>query len=466
MDFVSLTFGLFLLIGVIVYYFIPKNKQWIWLLILGMFFYAQAGMKACLFLGMSIVTSYLYGLFADKLGKIGLFFVILINLVALLFVKFSPNLVVVLGISFYTLQIIAYMVDVFRGETLPEKNLFKYALFVSFFPQILQGPIPRFKQLAGQLTGGYVFDYENVCFGLWLMIWGYFQKLVIADRAAIVVNTIFGNAAQYEGFILLLGGVLYSIQLYTDFNGCVCIATGAAQLFGIRLAENFRQPYFSISISDFWKRWHISLSSFLRDYVYIPLGGNRKGNIRKYVNILITFLVSGIWHGGGPHFIVWGLMHGMYQVIGAIMMPIRDKLVTSMHINRLSFSHQLYKKVFTFVLVMLAWVMFRVDSVKMGLSFWKKMLVFNPWVLVNGDLYLLGIGQMEFLFFILSITVLFVVSILQNKYHGMGVALRELLAKESLVFRWFIILLGLFVIILFGIYGPGYDASQFIYGQF
>lgn len=466
MDFVTLTFGLFLLIGVIVYYFIPKNKQWIWLLILGMFFYAQAGKKACVFLAASILTSYLYGIFHEKGKKIGLFTAICFNLALLAFVKFKPSFVVVVGISFYTLQIIAYMVDVYKKDIKPERNLFRYALFVTFFPQILQGPIPRWKQLSGQLFEGHRFDYETFCFGLWLMIWGYFQKLVIADRCAIVVNTIFGNPGAYEGVYAILGGVLYSIQLYTDFNGCVCIATGVAQLFGITLTPNFKQPYFATGISDFWHRWHISLSSWLRDYIYIPLGGNRKGTLRKYINLLLTFLISGIWHGGGLHFIVWGLMHGCYQVLGSVFMPVRNKLVKVFSINRDSFSHQLYKRIVTFTLVMLAWVMFRADSVMSGLRMMRSMLVLNPWVLVNGDLYTLGIGQMEFTLLMMSIVVLFVVSFLQDQFHKNGVSLRDVLAEQSLIFRWGIILLGIFTILLFGIYGPGYDASEFIYGQF
>lgn len=482
LEFTSLGFFTFLLLGAIVYYCIPKKGQWLWLLFLSMFFYVTNAGKLTIFIVFSIITSWLYGYIIDKKGlsmqlkRWGLVVVISLNILLLLFLKIASSgtllankisldrfaFLIPMGISFYTLQIIAYCVDVYKGKILPQKNIFKYALFVSFFPQILQGPIPRYEQIGSQLYTGHKFNYEKITFGLQLIIWGCFQKMVVADAAAIVVNRVFGEWQNYTGIIVLFAAVLYSIQLYADFAGCVCIAIGAAELFGIKIADNFNHPYFSTSIQDFWRRWHISLSSWLRDYIYIPLGGNRKGKIRKYINIMLTFLVSGIWHGIGSHYIIWGLLHGCYQIIGDLLKPVRDLAVKLFKVNRDSFSHKLYKQVVTFVLVMMAWIFFRAESVSVALHMIKNMITtFNPWVLFNDELYLLGLNPKESRVLFFSIFVMWVVSMLQKKMH-----IRETLAKQTLIFRWFIIFAGIFAILIFGIYGPGYDAGEFIYGNF
>lgn len=293
------------------------------------------------------------------------------------------------------------------------------------------------------------------------MIWGYFQKLVIADRAAVIVDRLFGEYRSYTGVYMLLAGVLYSIQLYTDFNGCVCIARGASEMLGITLAENFDHPYFATSIQDFWHRWHMSLSSWLRDYVYIPLGGNRKGKLRKYVNILLTFLVSGLWHGMGLTYLVWGFLHGLYQIIGSLLMPVRDRLVSLTKTDRGCFSHRLLKQLCTFFLVMLAWIFFRADSVTQALQMIRQMAVFNPWVLWNQSVYLLGLDAKNVWILFFAIAILLLVSIWQTKTD-----IRGWLAKQGIVFRYAVVYLALFAVLIFGIYGPGYDAVQFIYGGF
>ncbi|MBE5869770.1 MAG: MBOAT family protein [Lachnospiraceae bacterium] len=493
MDFISLSYGVFLLTGIVLYYSIPKKRQWIWLLLLGIFFYVHVSGKLTFFIAMSTLTSYLFGVFADvirkkkpeeqqkRILKAALFIVIAGNVLVLFLLKLAASanvwasrlhltrfsLWLPVGISFYTLQIVAYCVDVYRGKVEPQKNPAKYALFVTFFPQILQGPIPRYQELSKELFEGHDFQYRKIVSGLELMLWGFFQKLVIADRANIVVNRIYGEYESYQGFLILLAGFLYSIQLYADFSGCVCIARGSAALFGIELGQNFEHPYFADSVADFWHRWHISLSQWLRDYVYIPLGGNRKGNLRKYLNIMLTFLVSGIWHGIGMHFIVWGCMHGACQVIGSILRPVRDWLVRKMSIDRNSFSHRLYKQSVTFVLVMLAWMVFRAESMAQVMGMFRNMFsVFNPWVLVNGELYLLGISGMEFRLLLFGIFLMWTVGMLQVKFHANGQGIRMVLEKQSLAFRWTLILLAIFAVLIFGVYGPGYDAAQFIYGGF
>lgn len=489
MSFISLSYGIFLVLAVFVYYIIPKKGQWIWLLFLGMFFYAQTSVKASVFLIFSIVTSYFYGIDAGnaavksgkeqisgkKKSKWLLALTILANLMVLFVMKIGIHmphfpsglggrlsLIVPVGISFYTLQIIAYMVDVYKGKVKPERNLLKYALFVSFFPQILQGPIPRFERLAPQFFKEHKFSYSLLTDNLLLMLWGFFQKMIVADNAAIVVNRIFGEYETYGGFYVVLGAFLYSIQLYADFAGCVCIARASAGLFGIHLEENFRQPYFSCSIKEFWGRWHMTLSGFLKDYVYIPLGGNRHGRVRKYINLLLTFLVSGIWHGAGLTFLVWGALHGIYQILEDLLGPVCSKVMDKLKVHKETFSYRLLLQIKTFVLVAVAWIFFRADSVRQAFIMLKNMVCeWNPYVLFDESFYMLGLNGREFRMLFVAIIVMWFVNVLQTKMR-----IRENFAKQNVIFRWTIIFAALFAVIIFGVYGPGYDAAQFIYGNF
>lgn len=497
MSLLSLSYILFLGLGMIVYYNIPKKGQWMILLLFSMFFYAVNTPKGSIFLLFSVVSSYLYGRYCgsirhshktmtqvesrlaeekiQKKKKGMLFLTIGMNVMLLLVLKVFLKLpyvsipgkhllgmMVPLGISFYTLQLIAYMVDVYRKKVEPEKNLFRFALFVSFFPQILQGPIPRYDKLAPQFEKEHKFDYRLFTDSLMLMLWGYFQKMVIADNAAVVVNRVFGEYENYQGLYVVLAAVLYSIQLYGDFSGCVNIAIGSAGLFGISLCDNFNHPYFSHSIKEFWGRWHISLSSFLKDYIYIPLGGNRRGRLRKYVNLLLTFLVSGIWHGAGLTYLVWGFLHGMYQIIEDVCKPWLTKFMERLSVNMETFSFRLMLQIKTFVLVAVAWVFFRADSVKQALIMLKSVVTgWNPYVLFDESFYLLGLNGKEFRMLLFSIGILWLVSFMQER-----MKLREVFHRQNLLFRWGILLLAIFAVLIFGVYGPGYDAAQFIYGNF
>jgi Predicted membrane protein involved in D-alanine export len=372
------------------------------------------------------------------------------------------NLLLPLGISFYTLQVVGYCIDIYRGKYKPEKNIVKYALFVSFFPHILQGPIARYDMLGFQLYKEHNFNSREIKFGLELMIWGFFKKMVIADRAAILVNQVFNNYQDYAGFQILVASVFYTIQLYADFSGCVDIVTGASQIFGIKLSKNFNRPYFAKSIQDFWRRWHISLSSWFRDYLYITLGGNRKGTFCKYCNIIIVFLVSGFWHGVGFHYIIWGFMHGAYQVIGALLMPLRKWFIDKFEIDKTTFSYKLFQVLITFSLINFAWIFFRAESLNIAIKMIKSSFTtFNPWIFFDDSLFLLGLDQKDFHLVIISFLVLLIVSLLQRKYK-----LREELEKQNVIFRVGIYVIAVFSVLYFGIYGPEYNASQFIYGQF
>ncbi len=476
MDFLSLTFGVFFIISVIFYYLVPKKMRWGVLLIASIIFYVWSVPYLILYLLFSALTTYAYGRWVKKHKQHGrglLLAVIAANLAVLLVLKFYPlcearfgfpawKLLMPMGISFYTLQVIAYCVDICHGKVEAQENFLKYLLFVSFFPQILQGPIPRYEQLGNQLYEGHAFDYRTVKFGFQLILWGLFLKMVIADRAAIFVNTVFPEYYLYEGTMLAVAAVLYSIQLYTDFLGCVCIAMGAAEVYGIHLQTNFERPYLAVSVKDFWRRWHISFSSWLRDYVYIPLGGNRKGVLRKYVNLIVTFLVSGIWHGAGMQYLFWGLMHGGYQVAGEILTPVRVRVRKILKIRESSSLYRLWQRIFTFGLVTAAWVIFRAENFRAGLSMLKRIVTdITPWIFFDGTIYTCGItaGQLGGLLFCILLVI--VAEHLQEK-----AKLREMLEKQHIIVRWGIYLGAIALILVLGVYGPGYDATQFLYGQF
>ncbi len=469
MDFLSLTFAVFFMLSVICYYAVPKKMRWGILSLYSLIFYVWAVPYLIGYLLFSAVTTYAYGRYVSgkaKDSKVTLVLVILANLAVLLTVKFSPlagiNLLMPMGISFYTLQVIAYCVDVYRGNIEPQRNFLKYLLFVSFFPQILQGPIPRYEQLGRQLYLGHAFDYRKVKFGFQLILWGMFLKMVVADRAAIFVNAVFPEYHLYEGTVLAVAAVLYSIQLYTDFLGCVCIAMGAAQVYGIELQTNFERPYRAVSVKDFWRRWHISLSSWLKDYVYIPLGGNRKGKFRRYVNLIITFLVSGIWHGVGVQYLMWGLMQGGYQVAGELLEPSRKKVKAILKIDEASMVYVFWQRVCTFGLITISWVIFRATNLRAGLSMLKRIFTeFSPWVLFDGTLYTLGIDEKSFGALLLCVVLVMAAEHFQEKGN-----LREILERQHILVRWGIYLGAIAGIIVLGVYGPGYDAAQFLYGQF
>lgn len=325
------------------------------------------------------------------------------------------NIVIPVGLSFYTLQIIAYLIDIYRERINPQKNIFKYALFVSFFPQIIQGPISRYEDLSNQLIEGSVFNPNNIQRGFQLILWGFFLKYMIADKAGIIVNTIYGDLDAYSGIYFFVAGTLYTLQLYTDFLSCTTLSRGAALLFGIKLVDNFNQPFFAGSIRDFWKRWHISLSSWLRDYVYIPLGGNRKGMIRKWCNLMLTFLVSGIWHGGTLKFIFWGLMHSIYQIVGELTFHIRDRIwqVSGVRSLRLKRAFRITGTSFLFMISM---IIFRADTLTIGLWMIRSMFVeFNPWILSGRYMYNLGLSQNEWSVLLCSVFILFAVSLCHEK---------------------------------------------------
>lgn len=491
MLFNSVKFLLFFAVGALVYYLVPKKLQWPWLLGMSVFFYACFGTTMFRCLLLNILSTYAAALLIGKLrsqkqtaSRLILAFVLLLNLGLLLYLKYynffadaaddlfrnfalpillpERSLLLPLGISFYTLQTAGYCIDIYRGKYLPERNPAKYALFVLFFPCIMQGPIGRYDALSPTLFGRHKFEEHRFAAGMQRMLWGYFKKMVVADRAAILVDQVFNHYSDYSGAEILIASFFYTVQLYADFSGYVDIAAGAAECFGVRIAENFSRPYFAKSIQDFWRRWHRTLSFWLRDYLYIPLGGNRKGKVRKYLNVMIVFLVSGLWHGVGFHYLVWGFLHGFEQVAGALLMPLRNRSIKLLHVNRAGFSHRLYQVIVTFCLVSFNWIFFRASSVSGALRMIRSMVsVWNPWIFFDGTLYTLGLSMPNFWIAVSSFCLMLLVSLLQRSY-----SLRSFIGRQSLPFRWGLYFAGTFAVLIFGVYGIGYNAADFIYMQF
>lgn len=490
MLFNSFSFLIFFPIVTLLYFVIPHRFRYLWLLVASYYFYMSWNPKYALLLVTSTVLTYFSGILisgAKRIGfkKIWVASSFLSNLSILFFFKyfdfftsnlnealdrmgmelFTPTFDIILpmGISFYTFQALSYTMDVYRGEIYVERNLFKYALFVSFFPQLVAGPIERSKNLLVQINERHYFNYNRMKSGLFLMFWGLFLKLVLADRLAIVVNQVYGQYTYYLGLQLAIATILFGVQIYCDFASYSLIAKGAAEIMGFRLMDNFKQPYFSRSITEFWQRWHISLSTWFRDYLYIPMGGNRKGDLTKYRNIMIVFLVSGLWHGANWTFVIWGFLHGAYQVIGQITKPWKAKIFDKLGINRSNFSFQLGQGLSTFILVNFAWIFFRAPTYQDAIGIIHQMTIkWNPIIFVDGSLWLLGLSQKSLTLALIAMVILACVSISEYK----GVSVQDRFIKQGEFFQGIVLISLIFAIMVFGIYGPGYDESQFIYFQF
>lgn len=497
MLFNSLGFLVFFPTVLLVHYLLPQKIRYLWLLLTSYFFYMCWNPVYALLILMSTVVTYACGLLieraeAHKTKKSFVVVAFLCNLGILVIFKYSGflveningllaaigadgrvptfDLLLPVGISFYTFQVLGYVMDVYRAEVAAERNFFRYALFVSFFPQLVAGPIGRSTHLLSQFNHPKPFDFDRMRKGLLLMLWGFFQKLVIADRVAILVNNVYSDPTNHVGLTLLVATIFFAIQIYCDFGGYSAIAIGAAQVLGFELSPNFRQPYLATSVTDFWHRWHISLSTWFRDYLYIPLGGSRCGRLRKYVNVTVTFLASGLWHGASWNYVIWGALNGLFQVLGDIKRLFWQWLGGHKPLSHLfpeskekPFSARFLSNLITFMLINVTWVFFRAPSLDMALVIFRQAFaVFNPWVLIDGSLYQLGIAQTEFWVLMCSIGLLFVTDVL----HEHGFSFRDGLLKQQIWYRWLVYFCMIFAVLLLGVYGPEMTASAFIYSQF
>ena len=386
-----------------------------------------------------------------------------------------------LGISYYTLQAISYVVDVYRGKYLPDKHLGRVALFVSFFPQMIEGPIGRYDELANQLYEPHKFNYENVKFGIQLMLWGYFKKMVIADRAALYVNEVFAHYQNYIGIPLFFAAALYTLQIYAEFSGCIDIVRGTAQILGINMAENFKRPFFSKSVQEFWRRWHITLGTWFKEYIFYPISLSKltvkiselakKIFKTSYITKLIPAIFAlffvwfgnGIWHGASWKYIFYGLYYYIIMVIGMLFEPLGNKILNKLKINKEAFSYKLFQMIRTTIIVIIGMLIFRSSSLRMAWKMFKNIFTIkNIELLFNGKLFNIGFDYFDFNILVIGTIIILIVGILQEK----GYNIREKISKQNLPFRWILYYTIIFAIILFGIYGYGYVASDFIYGQF
>ena len=517
MNFVTFDFLLFFAIAAAVYYVIPKKFQWMVLLAASVWFYGQAGAGMLVFPILAAAVTYLAALAIgwvnerQKAASEGLTreerkavrsrysriktlicaLAVAITLGILAVVKYGSFLlgilsrgtavsfVLPLGISFYTFQSIGYCIDVNRGVCQPEKNPFKYALYVMYFPQILQGPIGKYTDLAPQLFEAHCFDYDDVMYGIQRILWGFFKKLVVAERAAVLANAVFDNWQDYQGLYVALAVLSYAVQLYADFSGYMDIALGVSQVFGIRLSENFETPYFSRSIAEFWRRWHISLGAWFRDYLFYSLMRTaawsrlqkqckklpRKlgKDIPTVCALAVVWVSIGLWHGAAWKFVAYGIYHGGMIILAQLFMPATDWLTRKLRIRTDTDSWKLFQMLRTFLLVCLGYLLFRGGSLQAAAGMFTNMFaVFNPWILGGQLLPSLGLDGANSAILLLGVGLMLGVDICNEK----GIVVRRWIGRQQLWLRWCVYLAGFFAVLLFGWYGTGYEAGAFIYFQF
>ena len=508
MLFNSFQFLIFFPIVLLGYYLIPKKIRHFWLLLASYYFYMCWNAKYALLILLSTVITYASGRLLEAIREKGvkspadapaaslpdgvtrrMKWVVagsfLTNLGILFFFKYAnfffsvlaqafaaahialnmPQFDVLLpvGISFYTFQALSYTMDVYRGEIRAEKDFFRYALFVSFFPQLVAGPIERSKNLLSQLREPKPFTLQAAFDGILLMLWGYFLKIVVADRLALFVDTIYADPINYGGTYLILATILFAAQIYCDFAGYSIIAMGAAEILGIKLTENFNAPYFATSVAEFWRNWHISLTTWFRDYLYFPLGGSRRGTLRKYRNIMIVFLVSGLWHGASFTYVLWGGINGLYQVLGEIFKPVRKKVSSLLHLNPRSLGSRIVATLWTFFLIDVTFIFFRTGRLKETMTVIKQIVtVHNPGVLFTGELYDCGLDRRNFWFAIITVAIILSVDFCKHR----GITIRGVIARQDAWFKCVFVALAIVFLLTFGKYGPAYDAANFIYFQF
>lgn len=503
MLFNSLTFLIFFPIVFLVFHWIPKRAKTVWLLLCSFFFYMCWNVKYTLLLLFSCTVTYSCGIVIERMRQkekpdraIRLILIagVILNMAVLFFFKYftffgenlaaaagllgwnltTPkwDLLLPVGISFYTFQAVGYTVDVYRGDISAERNFLRYALFVSFFPQLVAGPIERSGNLMSQLEEMPRPSWEKMRHGFLVMLWGFFLKMVIADRIAVFVDTVYGAHEAYPGAYIAAATVLFAFQIYCDFAGYSTIAIGASEMLGIRLMQNFEAPYFSLSVKEFWRRWHVSLSSWFRDYLYIPLGGSRYGTVRKYLNLLFVFLCSGLWHGARWTYVIWGFLNGLYQVAEDIFTKLLNKLQSIRKTQAVqkqensakgSLATRLLRIVLTFILIDFAWVFFRAESLGQAVSMIRSMVTAeNWWVLFDGSLFGCGLIEPEFRVMLCSLAVLLCADFLAHR----NVSVSALIERQPVWFRWAVYLTGILTIVVFGVWGSGYSATSFIYFQF
>jgi len=409
------------------------------LLIISIVIYFSFGIKPFLFILFSTLSTYLVGKYVK--GRKWLLIVsILVNILILGYFKFfidywnGLKLIVPLGISYYTLQVISYLVDVYKGKYKYESNLLYLALFVTYIPHLYIGPISRYEDVKKELKRKKSFDWNRIYEGLQRIVWGLIKKLIIASRISILINSVTSN--EMTGIIIFICCLLYSMELYADFSGGIDIVLGISKILDLKLVENFDSPYLAENMKEFWGLWHISLSSWLKDYVYIPLGGNRKGKFRQFINVIITFLISGLWHG--LNYIIWGLIHGILVIMG----------------NKYNTKNKWINRAINYVIVSLLWIFFIYQDNLTSLVMFTKM--FNNFKL---PLLSLGLNIGDFIILGISILMLVIYDIKKDKILKIG-------KKLKVEVKTILLCMSIILVIVFGIYGIGFEVTDFIYSKF
>lgn len=489
MLFNSFEFFIFFPIVTIAYFILPHKCRWALLLGASYYFYMAWKPEYIILILLSTVIDYCVSLKMAKIEvkrkrKLYLYMSLFSNLGLLFYFKYFSffyesfmngasyfsgfefgrggiEIAIPMGISFYTFQTLSYTIDVYKGKRKAEKNFGIFALYVTFFPQLVAGPIERSETLLPQFYEKHNFEYERVVSGMRRILWGLFKKMVIADQISVIVDQIYDKPKSYYGIPLIIGTIGFAIQIYCDFSGYSDIAIGSARVLGFKLMENFKMPYFAKSISEFWKRWHISLSTWFKDYLYIPLGGNRVAVKRVYINVFITFLISGLWHGANWTFVIWGAIHGGYLVIERMTYSGRKKMRAYLNINEESILYSLLRRGVTFALVCYGWIFFRAENVSdalyisknifkglgniKDLSFLSEMI--SGFKLRNGTMIIL----------IISILIMCIAQIITKRDDAIS-AINE----KNIVLRWSVYFTLVMMIIFFG----AFSSQNFLYFQF
>jgi len=482
MLFNSVEFLLFFPIVTLIYFAIPHRFRWFHLLLASCIFYSFFVPIYILILFFTIIIDFFAGIWIEqsqgKHKKSALIMSLIANIGVLAIFKYynffidnfnailfriNPeqllpywDIILPIGLSFHTFQAMSYTIEVYRGNQKAERHLGIYALYVMFYPQLVAGPIERPQNVLHQFYEKHEFNYENAKSGLRLMLWGMFKKVVIADRLSVFVNKIYGNPLEYQGLPLIIATLFFSIQIYCDFSGYSDIAIGSARVMGFKLMKNFDRPYFSKTISEFWKRWHISLSTWFRDYLYIPLGGNRVGTSRRYFNLFLVFMVSGLWHGASWHFVIWGALHGIYSVFAIILYNFQKKYLwlEMPSTNFIGFLSKFVHAFVTFVLVAFAWIFFaahsNADSVYIATHLFNQSS--HSFIQI---IEMIGVSDLQLI--VLSVVLMEFVHWMQR--NGLIEQKFNRLAKWQ---QWLAYYFVFFLILCFGVY----NNSQFIYFQF
>ncbi len=530
MAFTSLYFLIFAAAAVCGYYIVPVRFRWVWLLAASYAFYLLSSPKTFVFMLFTTVITFLGGLYIGKCNTahrdylqehkaelsredkkalkagsqkkkrrmVALILVLDFGVLAVLkYFRYylhamgvldTGELLIPLGISFYTFQSAAYIFDLYRNKIEPDRNIGQFALFTAFFPQIVQGPISRYDQLAGQLYEGHRFEFKNLAHGAELMLWGFFKKLVIADRVAVLVNEVFGNHTEYTGGAVFMALLFYMIQIYADFSGGIDIARGLAQCAGINMTHNFIRPYFAHDLSEFWNRWHVSLSHWCRDYIFYPVAmskffgrmgkdlrsvlGDRVGKLFPVIIAqFCTFLTIGLWHGAEFKYIAYGLYNGVVIVSGLLLEPVFKRILEALHIDAKSRGWQGFRMVRTFFVVFAGRVFPKAASFTVAIGMFFSMFRLNTGVPFAETMMSFGLTEIDYLIIAVCCLVWLMISIYEERISrqegGAGEeAVRNMLDEKPLPLRWALILLMLAAMLAVGIYGPGYDASAFIYRGF